>query len=305
MNIYFNPDKICIGFCVHWGENMIAEITNFEKNFRKLASIVKKIEKMTNDLQKNAFLIEGEIKKFEKFIRDFDGISELLKKMEQRVKEIAINANSEKEKLKGLFFVEVEKGISPIGLNLKGNFPSFTCGILTIESPPEGKGDVKIYFGPKVSYITKCKMDSNLLAITIKKIYSDLEKTGLNEDKFLSNLYSAYSRVLKLNNGLNPRLPIGKVLSELSFIMQKKEFLNNPLRENFTSYGRMQFAYDISRLNKREIGELRLKLTVASIEQTKNPDTNLWVPLHPRSERGTHFSMIEFIKKEQGEECLV
>jgi len=83
-------------------------------------------------------------------------------------------------------------------------------------------------------------------------------------------------------------------MQEMSFLKQKRSFRIDPKKENFTSYGRVKFSYDLAKLKTRRFGDKELRLVVASLEQTKKEETSLWVPKIPQGD-GTHYASVVFV----------
>jgi hypothetical protein len=88
-------------------------------------------------------------------------------------------------------------------------------------------------------------------------------------------------------------VPLPSVLFEIAIMRQKAGFFSDPVRENFASYGRIQFAYDLFRLKNRIIDGFELKLLVANMLQTKHDDAHIWIP-SSSGDDGTHFASVYF-----------
>ena len=88
-------------------------------------------------------------------------------------------------------------------------------------------------------------------------------------------------------------VPIGVVMQEMALLKQKRSFLIDPKKENFTSYGRARFSYDLARVKQKRLEEKEFRLVVASMEQTRKEETNLWVPKIHHGD-GTHYAFVVF-----------
>jgi hypothetical protein len=125
-----------------------------------------------------------------------------------------------------------------------------------------------------------------------------LENTGFkDEEAFLKLLFDVYGGIIKregLEFGAN--VPIIYWLSEIAWHKQEKKFLADPRKELFKSYGRTQLSYDLFCLKNRVHDSYELRLGVASREQTKKKDDNLWIPRSLKGD-GTHFGLVCFHKR--------
>jgi hypothetical protein len=50
----------------------------------------------------------------------------------------------------------------------------------------------------------------------------------------------------------------------MAFLKQKRSFCIDPKKEDFISYGKAKFSYDLARLKIKKFGEKELRLVVAS-----------------------------------------
>jgi hypothetical protein len=90
------------------------------------------------------------------------------------------------------------------------------------------------------------------------------------------------------------RVPLVALLAEVAMGRQDAAFMSDPRRELFASYGRVEFAADLSRLRTRRHGDRELRLEVATLAQTRKPEDHLFVP-HGRSVDGTCYATAAFV----------
>ena len=191
--------------------------------------------------------------------------------------------------------------LKPHGLEIIGNFPELRCWILTLLFSFEKGGSVKIYYGPKISLLKKVPVEAGKIAEAVIFLVKELNDHLLDDEQFIKELYVSYSRALvreeegKVKGNQPSGVPIGGVMQQMSFLKQKRSFCIDPKKENFTSYGRVKFSYDLARLKTRRFGDKELRLVVASLEQTKKAETSLWVPKIPQGD-GTHYASVVFVK---------
>lgn len=145
-------------------------------------------------------------------------------------------------------------------------------------------------------------------AATLRYARVDLEKTPLNAGviveaaaaqakrlegrdfdaaRFFDQLLQAYQiRLHRRGEPFGSRVDIVELLAELAFVRQGEAFFEDPRRENFTPYSRVQLAYDLARL--RRAGKLshrgfRLGLGAATGGSTRQKSAVLYL----EDERGT------------------
>ena len=181
------------------------------------------------------------------------------------------------------------------GLELSGNYPRMTCGLLSLEFTLEGRGRVAIFFGPRIERLALVPIDPEAIAGAVFSIHEDLNRKDFDEEAHITLLLEAYRRALVIREEpAGTPVPIADVLLQAAILKQDEKFHLNPVRPGFTSYGKVRFAYDLCRLKRRSVLDQELHLTVASMEQTRQPGRHLWVPRGPRDPRGTHYSMLSF-----------
>ena len=146
---------------------------------------------------------------------------------------------------------------------------------------------------------TKLYPEAAKIAEAVISLVKELNDPSLDDEQFIKELYMAYTRAFVRGEGRKdegeqlPAVPIGVVMQEIAFLKQKRSFRIDPKKENFTSYGRVKFSYDLARLKTRRCGEKELRLVIASMEQTKKEETSLWVPKIPQGD-GTHYAFVVF-----------
>ncbi len=68
------------------------------------------------------------------------------------------------------------------------------------------------------------------------------------------------------------------------------------MRENFVSYHRWQFGYDLFRLREsghKRVGDSEYRLIVATMDAAKSRERYIWVP-DDRSGNGTRYAFLAF-----------
>jgi hypothetical protein len=274
------------------------------KKINQTAREIKEIEKylregeyLEKDPEKNAYQIEDRLKRIEQKlvqIKDLVRLRDNLEELRRFIGERMVFLEPFKKKIKSYLGVELEKRFREQGWYLEGNLPELKVGLLTLEVLFP-LNQVRIWYGPKIEPLGYSKLVIDEIVNGVIKIYKDLDKRSFkDEEKFLKLLYEAYKRFINREGlDLGANIPIISWLRELTWLKQDSRFFADPRREYFKNYGRIQLSYDLSRLRKRQYDTYELRLVIASREQTKKKEDNLWVPNNMRGD-GCHFASICF-----------
>jgi hypothetical protein len=256
------------------GENdqlvkLLQEIASLESdrhtNLPKLKTRLAKIETMTSQSQSRVPV----------------GVTTWLDQYKQEL------AHSE-EQSRRRFGVDLAKELQPLGLALEGQYPVLKAGLFTLKLDLE-RDRLTIWYGPEQERLDECR----LLADEAKKRVEQAMRTlgaNLEIDQFMAKLRVAYRRTPGSEKG--EPVPIIAVLPEMAFQLQSADFLLNPLRENYRSYSRADFSYDLYR-HRRSAIQQGLRLSVAARTFTRRRQDLLWIPDDDRG-HGTPYSHLHF-----------
>ena len=267
-------------------------------NLKNAGNILRECEKLRSDLNRNAFVLETHVDKLGKALGKLKNLEEIIATTGQWREKLLKEASQAQERFKNTIAAELAELLKPHGLEIRGNFPELKCGILTLLFSFKKGGSVRIYYGPKISLLKKVRVEAKKIAEEVISLLKELNEPPLDDERFIKELYISYSRAPSREGRKNEgeqlsAVPIGAVMQEIAFLKQKRSFCIDPKKENFTSYGRVKFSYDLARLKIRRFEKKELRLVVASMEQTKKEETSLWVPKIPHG-GGTHYAFVIF-----------
>lgn len=264
-------------------------IKEFQKRLGILQKIRQEIKKRQRYLkdEKSLFLLEENLNKIQRYQKMASGLDVLLLELDDFLGKEKERIDNLKQRFKDKLGSELAAQLPEI--NLCGNLPELKAGLFILEFLLL-KSEVKIWYGPKVESISKKSLAKTNLAKFIKKTYDALETSGLKGDMFLDLLWKSYK---KASTSIGSAAPLSKILQQMAWLQQKKSFLIDPKKENFKSYSRIQFSYDLFRTSKRTYGDYEFRLIVATREQTKDKKDFLWVPINKQGEGG-YFSALTF-----------
>lgn len=281
-------------------QELSKKINQGKRDLSEIEKYLKESENLEKDMEKNAFQIEDRLKKVEQKVirlKEMEDLRDDLKKVKEFILERKKMLEQPKHKLKMYLGAELDRRFGEKGWHIEGNFPELRVGVLTLEFLISQE-QVRIWYGPKVELLGRSKLVTDDITKEAGKIYEELECASFkDEETFLKLLFDVYFGILKregLDFGAN--VSIIDWLSEIAWHKQEKKFFADPRKEHFKSYGRTQLSYDLFRLRPREYRTYELRLGVASREQTKKKDDNLWIPRNSKGD-GTHFAFVSFRKK--------
>jgi len=246
-------------------EKLVRLLGSSELDFQKAKRSIAELEKHLQSLrEKEPTLIDG----LQRFIDE---------------------ANSQVDRLfsqkRNRFGSELEKRLTEIGIKLEGHYPELRAGLFTIELDFDSNKAI-IWYGPKQERMGLCPLSPDKIVKMIAEIRSSLG-SGLEKEALLGKLREAYFRASKGKDDIP--VPILEVMRELAFLLQPPAFFVDPRKENYKSYSRADFSYDLFRLSNVR----NLKLVTATRAFTKSRSKFLWVP-HSESGAGTTYSHLRY-----------
>lgn len=270
---------------------ILSEIDN-EKN--KLLKISRNI----NKLSRNKVQTIEDLLDISKIINSIDSDTSSLSN--DKIRELINNwSNNEKKgveskinELQSNFAMTLYNHLKDLGIKLEGHMPKLKAGFYTLEVNLL-KNECNILFGQDKEKITTIKIDPQAISKYIQNHQENLEKNYGNSDIFVHQLEKAYSNVVKKSDALNAQAPIIELMLELSMLKQSNQFKSNPKKLSYKNYGRIQFGYDLFRLNQDRPEGCNIKLSTATRDQARSRSKYLWIPKNKRGE-GSIFSHLEF-----------
>ncbi|MEO0097259.1 MAG: hypothetical protein ABIK78_04085 [candidate division WOR-3 bacterium] len=270
--------------------NLIAKYTKF---FERLIGNYEKTKLKKDEL----FLLEKNLKKIKELCEkiEFNDLKNLVYEWIKKEEEWLKNAILEKQENFGR---ELKEELEKNQLSFSGIFPNIKIGIFTLEINFD-LNTCQLFYGPKIEKLkTKIPLNPQTIVKILKDYLKYLHQT-FNPNEYFKKLLFAYERYLffqKLNWG--EKIFLTDLLSELIFLLQKKEFYLDPKKENFKEYSRINFSYDLYRLKTslgNQLENYSFKLWIAPFDATLDKKKSVWIPNNEMGE-GTYFSYISFEK---------
>lgn len=190
------------------------------------------------------------------------------------------------------FGKELNDGLQQLGLTLGGQYPLLQAGIFSFKMLAE-KSKVEIWYGPEQELLDIAPLAA---ADVCKRVEQQRKQLGsdLQPVQMLDKLELAYRQ---LRQAEQTAVGLTELLPAIAYHLQSAKWRQNPVRENYRSYGRADFSYDLARCGRDPALRGRVQLTVATRTLTRNRNDFLWIP-NETSAGGTTYSHLTIITKE-------
>ena len=139
---------------------------------------------------------------------------------------------------------------------MSGNLPTLTAGPFSLEFTFGSKGLCTLWLGPGKYRLAAASLDPEDICAQIREQNGRLFPDSFDEPSFLAELEKAYRlAVIRTGAESGGRVPVTSLIPEIAFMRQKPAFLIDPRKETFRSYGRVEFAADLSSSGTGSSGE--------------------------------------------------
>lgn len=155
--------------------------------------------------------------------------------------------------------------------------PMLGLGIFTVELQ-HSRGTARFEYARNL--VAECPLDANEVLQTYSRCLADFD-TPFEPESFLEKVFRAYRRRLEMAHlPAGERVELVDILPELTMLMQTEAFGREPSKENFRTYGKVRFAYDLARLRrsgKLDYKGFRLTLGSATVGTTRDKSRVLYL----------------------------
>ncbi|HHY37690.1 MAG TPA: hypothetical protein GX507_02035 [Clostridia bacterium] len=274
----------------------LSNISRLHTGLRTTENLIKKTLQYEQDSKKDLFKDFGQrlaiLEKLQESVLDLEQMVQFIPALHDVLQEGKKKLVREAEEKKERFGPDLEEELKQRGFLLRGQYPELKCSFFVIETDFNANR-ATIWYGPKQERLTTCVLSAPTVAQHIQTVRERLG-SQLEAQDFLKKLRIAYNRVVAASSDRSPQpARIIDVLAELAYLMQGPRFRQDPRKENFTTYGRADFSYDLFRLREEGSARRCLHLSVASRAHTQRRQDFLWIP-DDESGNGTTYSHLEF-----------
>jgi DNA repair exonuclease SbcCD ATPase subunit len=278
-------------------EQILEEISSHQRSVQSAMKSLREISRLDKNRAENLPKLKKRLTKLEEIIRRIGETGKYIQGLTDWMSEYQHALETTEGKVRRRLGTELERKLKNLGLSLSGQYPDLKAGLFTIELD-FGKWKATLWYGPKQERLDQCSLSASEIAKRVEKLKHKLG-SQLPQDQFLEKLRKAYYRVIGTERG-RPA-PIIKVLAELAYLLQNSQFRQDPRRENYRSYSRADFSYDLFRIRSyqvRSLFPLKLRLKTAARAYTRRRSDFLWVP-DDESGKGTTYSHLVFEEVEK------
>jgi len=273
-------------------ENVLNEkqkkLSHLLKNIRKYKK--NKDESLTGIISRRKIIIAMENK-----LPDLND-EEITNKILKWINDETNTMNTLAAKIQSNFAMNLYEELQLIGMKLRGQMPKLKVGFYNMNIDFE-KNLCNLTYGLDNDHIAQLKIHPKEISDYIGKVNQDLDKKYGDGKVFQNYLVEAYENSLVKTKTKSGKISIIDALLEMSLLKQGRNFKINPSRKNYSTYGRIQFSYDIFRLINDHQTDIRIKLSTATRAQARNKISYLWIPKNSRGD-GSIYSQIEVVTKQ-------
>lgn len=276
---------------------MKERIADFSKTARSMTTTAKSLDALAKAMAGDTTAVTKlELaEKAHKGLADLPEIDETIRTLAGDANRLVGDLTRIVEKERALLAGKVANALREQGITVSGNLPQLTAGVLSLEFRFGPKGQCTLWFGPKKARLATSPLEADIIAQTARQILDGLFPQNFDEEHFLARLEKAVKiAAVRLGAGESDRVPLVAVMTEMAFLAQREGFLNDPRKESFISYGRVEFATDLSRLKGRRRGNREVRFDVATMAQTRNEHDSLWIP-RGKTGDGVHLATVRFV----------
>lgn len=278
-------------------DQLLKELSTHKRNIQSIYKLLSEISRLDKNQVENLTKLKARLDKLEETMKNIERES-YVQNLKEWIKHYKSILEDTTNRIKRQIGVELENQLKNLGLALSGHYPELRAGLFTIELDFD-KWRAVIWYGPKQERLSECLLSTSAIVKQIERVKKELG-SGLKEEELLKKLSDAYNRVAGVEKK-GEYVPIIKVLTELAYLVQNPRFHQDPRRENYKSYSRADFSYDLFRIRRYQVEAffpIKVQLKVATREYTRQRTDFLWVP-DDENGRGTTYShlLVEEVQK--------
>lgn len=267
----------------------LASIKKFQISLSILEKSEPDIAKRYNLLKKNIPLLEKSLGS----IQDWQITHQKTQELVHTLKEEYITLEAS---IRGKFGFTLDALLKEKGFRLEGQYPSLKTSFYTIKADLEN-ARVTLFYGPEAEKMGECTASTDNVVKTLLTWHHKIAEREFSDDSFFGILFEAYNlALLQTQKKMGDEVAIPELIPLVSFLMQPKKFRQNPKKESFAEYGRIELSYDLARLSQRQQKGRELKLVSAVRGKTRSAYDFLYVPNLRNSSQWEPISGIRFVE---------
>lgn len=273
-------------------DKILSETQAISRNFNNALKLLKELKKTSLSNISDAEKIKKKIAKLENLVLHAEDLKNYNTSLISWLKNYNEAHETQLNKEVQVFGNNLDKKLKDIGMSLSGKYPLLQVGLFSIEVDFKC-GKARIWYGPQKELLRTCPLSEDKIVGHLHKLPTEIG-SKVDTHAFLQFLKKACHRYI-CDGGKEP-IPIVRILREIAYLVQSPKFLNNPKQEDYRSYSRADFSYDLYKLNKSEHAtefNKEHKLIVAIRSLTRKKEDFLWIP-DDDTGHGSTYSHITF-----------
>ena len=260
-------------------KNIITILTKEKNNLQNILKSFRSLERNSIMPEFNLHKIKNDLKKISDKLASSNLLAAVKQDIQTKCDEFMEKVPEWEISAKKQFGSELQKTFIENGLNLSGDYSNLKVLLYTLEVDLDIH-KVIIWYGNKQEKVASANLNPEEVTRKILAAYQKMKNKPLDEKEFITRLYNAYKTVcLKKNIKQGNKVRITDVLTEYVYLIQGRKFLQNPTKSNFKGYDRIQFSYDLYRLQNDTIDGKKMQLISATRAYTKSRMDFIWIPL--------------------------
>ena len=171
------------------------------------------------------------------------------------------------------FGAELAAALKPMSLLVTGQHPELRVGLLLLVVDSDSQ-TADIWYGPRMQKIASCPLAASAVSETMEKAVASLG-SRVDENDLVNAVSRAYAR--KRLESDDVQIPIRRMLSEVSFLLQDSKFHALPVRGRLADYTPADFSYDMFK-HRSALRQAGMQLKGATRASTRRASDFIWIP---------------------------
>ncbi|MEM0203191.1 MAG: hypothetical protein QXO16_04320 [Archaeoglobaceae archaeon] len=267
-----------------------------EKTLTTLRKSIQTIEKLSiNEPSNNLHKINAEVDKIKKMMRQKTLDDFVTKEVEAYIQTKEAQISQWKEEAKKTLGLRLKEAFEKYNFEWRGTLPNIRIKFYRLHFDLDNN-KVDVWYGPEQERLFSMQLLPEKIAKKLHDIDTQITKKRFEDRTFLFYLWKAYKLAVCSNNqNIGDPVKISNVLLYFAVLSQNKKFQIDPIKTNYSDYGRIFFSYDLYRLKERRLeGEnMELELKIATRAYTERREDFLWIPSNEEGD-GNYFSHVVF-----------
>ncbi len=277
-------------------KELLKILSQKKKALTTLRKSIQRIEKLSMSEPSNSLhKINLEVDKIKKMIGQKTLDDFVTKEVKEYIQTKESQISYWREEAKKTLGLRLKEAFQKYNLEWEGVLPDIRIKFYKLHFDLDGN-KVDVWYGPKQEKLFSMRLLPEKIAQKLYDVDTQITKKRFDDKSFLSYLWKSYKLAAFSNHqNIGDPVKISHVLLYFATLIQNKKFQIDPVKSNYSDYGRVFFSYDLYRLKERRLEEenMELELKIATRAYTERREDFLWVPSNEKGD-GSYFSHVVF-----------